>query len=192
MSAAPDVEAEVRAACERGDHDAAATAALAGYGRELAAYLAAVLRDAAAADDVLAQVAEQLWRALPTFRWESSLRTFAYTIARHAWLRWLRDPARRVARVPLSSPSVEAVVAAARSETASYLRTAARDRIAALRAALDPDDQSLLILRVDRGLAWRDVARVMADDDADLDKVAAALRKRFERLKAELRAAYER
>jgi RNA polymerase sigma-70 factor (ECF subfamily) len=184
-----DVEAEIRSAWDRRDFDGAATAALAAYGRELASYLAAVLRNAADADDVLAQVAEQLWKALPTFRWECTIRTFVYTLARHAWLRHVREPKRE--RVSLSSPSVEVVVAKARSETAEYLRTAARDRINALRAALDPDDQSLLILRVDRGLAWREVARVMPEGEDDLDKRAAALRKRFERLKRELRAAYD-
>jgi RNA polymerase sigma-70 factor, ECF subfamily len=66
-------------------------------------------------------------------------------------------------------------------------------RVAKLRAELDPEDQTLLILRVNRQLPWRDIARIMTDegdasDDDELKRRAAALRKRFERLKEELRA----
>jgi RNA polymerase sigma-70 factor (ECF subfamily) len=94
--------------------------------------------------------------------------------------------------VPLDDSGVEALVAQVRSRTATFLRTETRDKIARLRAALDPDDQTLLILRINRGLAWRDIARVLTPDGdattpAALDKRAAALRKRFERLKTELK-----
>ena len=53
----------------------------------------------------------------------------------------------------------------------------------------DPDDQTLLILRIDRALPWIDIARVMTDepDEPDLSRHAAALRKRFERLKQRIR-----
>ena len=51
-----------------------------------------------------------------------------------------------------------------------------------------PDGGTLLVLRVDRRMSWRDIARVMADaPDEDLDKFAATLRKRFERVKERLR-----
>jgi RNA polymerase sigma-70 factor (ECF subfamily) len=53
-----------------------------------------------------------------------------------------------------------------------------------LRESLDPEEQTLLILRVDKGMAWEDVAEVLR---ADGEPVApAALRKRFERLKEKL------
>ena len=45
-----------------------------------------------------------------------------------------------------------------------------------------------MILRVNRQLPWRDIAQIIDDDAEDIDKRAAALRKRFERLKDELRA----
>jgi hypothetical protein len=49
-----------------------------------------------------------------------------------------------------------------------------------------------LILRVDRGLAWNEIAQSMDDGDApltdtELHRQAAALRKRFERIKDRLR-----
>jgi hypothetical protein len=48
----------------------------------------------------------------------------------------------------------------------------------------------LLVLRIDRRLAWDDVARVFAGpgaSSAEIKKHSAALRKRFERIKAELK-----
>jgi RNA polymerase sigma-70 factor (ECF subfamily) len=61
-----------------------------------------------------------------------------------------------------------------------------------LRQTLPPDDQMLLILRVDGGMDFRELAVAMAandavSDDAELDREAARLRKRFERVKERLR-----
>ena len=64
------------------------------------------------------------------------------------------------------------------------------DVYARIRRQLPEDDQTLLVLRVDRNLPWRDIALVLlggdAGDDA-LTRKAAALRKQFERVKDELR-----
>lgn len=151
-----------------------------------------ILRSAVDADDVFSATSESLWLSLASFRWDCSVRTYAYTIARHAAFKHLRDPQRRRRSAPLSDPSVQAVVADVRSRTATYLRTESRDKIAALRAELEPDDQTLLILRVNRKLGWRDIAKIMSDGEAEeegsLARRTAALRKRFERLKIELRA----
>jgi len=47
--------------------------------------------------------------------------------------------------------------------------------LAQIRATLDPEDQELLTLRVDRELEWEEISVV-------LDSTSVALRKRFERL----------
>jgi RNA polymerase sigma-70 factor (ECF subfamily) len=80
-----------------------------------------------------------------------------------------------------------------RSDTASYLKTQRRSRIAALRDALPLEDQELLVLRVDRRLAWNDIARVLLHpEDGEvltseaLEREAARLRKRFQILKRQL------
>jgi RNA polymerase sigma-70 factor (ECF subfamily) len=62
----------------------------------------------------------------------------------------------------------------------------------ALRERLDPEDQTLLILHVDRALTWPEIALVLHDEAAPLEgaehgRAAARLRKRFERVKAEFR-----
>ena len=60
-----------------------------------------------------------------------------------------------------------------------------------LRATLTPDEQSLLMLRVDRGLSWEDVSRVLYDDgepdDATIRRHAVNLRQRFRQLTERLR-----
>jgi RNA polymerase sigma-70 factor, ECF subfamily len=187
-----DIERRIRETLEVDGVDRATTLALEAYGAELMSYLVALSRSVTDADDVFGAVAEALWRGLPTFRWESSVRTLAYAIARNAYLKHVRTARRGGVRVALSSPSAEAVVAGVRSRTATYLQTEVKDKIAKLRAELDPEDQTLLILRVNRQLPWRDIARIMTDegdasDDVELKRRAAALRKRFERLKEELR-----
>ncbi len=76
----------------------------------------------------------------------------------------------------------------------SYLQTQRKTRIAALRQSLSTEDQTLLVLRVDKQLDWTDLARVMrADDDAGpppsqatLKREAARLRKRFQLIKEKL------
>jgi RNA polymerase sigma-70 factor (ECF subfamily) len=192
-----DVEGRIRAACEAGAWQEATTVAMKAYGPELVGYLAALTRNASDADDLFGQVAEALWRSLPSFRWESSLQTYAYTLARHAWLRRGRESRHQAKREPLSSPAVEAVVADVRSRTATYLRTESKDKIARLRQTLDPDDQALLILRINRRMEWREIAIALSDpgeetDRAALDRRAAALRKRLERLKVQLRERLDR
>lgn len=184
-----EAEAQVRALCEGGEPTAAATLGIEAYGPEILGYLLAVTRDETDAHDAFALFSEDLWRGLPSFRWDSTLRTWSYTLARHALHRLRRDPHRRAnRRVPLSrSPEVYDVAERVRTATSVYLRTDVKDQVAALREELDPEDQTLFILRINRKMAWSDIARIMAEDaDADEDELkrtAARLRKRFERAK---------
>ena len=56
---------------------------------------------------------------------------------------------------------------------------------------LEPDDKTLLVLRVDRDLAWGEIARIMlgetAPSETDVSRETVRLRKRFQLLKVELR-----
>ena len=184
MPASDALEHEVRALCDAGDHDAAATAALRGYGPELYSFLAALDRNLA--DDAFAETAARLWRGLPAFAWQSSLRTWAYTIARNTAHTVRRDHR----EVPLDDASeVGRLAKEVRTATQPYLRTDVKDKFAELRASLPVEDQELLILRVDRALDWKDLAQALADeplDGAALDREAARLRKRFSVLKTKL------
>ncbi|HVK73919.1 MAG TPA: hypothetical protein VM734_11400 [Kofleriaceae bacterium] len=194
-----DREAAMRAACAAARWDQAATLVLGAYGQELVEYLVVLARSEADGGDAFSLFAERLWRGLPAFRWDASMRTWCYVLARRALADVKRaGPARRARLAqPLSeTPELDALAVAVRTRTITFLRSEARDALAKVRAALDADDQELLVLRVDRKLPWRDVARIMARDDeldpAGLNRRAATLRKRFEVLKGRLRDAIAR
>jgi RNA polymerase sigma-70 factor, ECF subfamily len=183
-------EAEIHAAWSSADHPLAVTRLLESYGDELLQFLVAMTRDEADGNEGFSVLCEDLWKGIARFRGECSFRTWSYLLARHALGKLRRDPHRRRAR-PLPDGELAALVDRVRTQTASFLRTENRDLVATLRAGLDPDDQALLILRVGRGLAWKEIARVIGEtaepDDEELVRRAAALRKRFERVKAELK-----
>ncbi len=176
------VETRVLAHSEAGRPDEAATAAIEGYGAAVFGYLRSVLDDEDDARDAYAQWAEDLWKGLPGFRREASLRGWTYRLAWHAACRLRRDPYRaRGVRLPTSAASRLAASVAA-STVATGSRRAGLDR---LRAQLPPEDCTLLTLRLDRELEWDEVAVVLSAEGAPVG--AAALRKRFERLKERLR-----
>jgi RNA polymerase sigma-70 factor (ECF subfamily) len=76
-----------------------------------------------------------------------------------------------------------------RTETSEYLRSEARDRVAALRSSLSEDERTLLTLRIDRGLSFREITEVLGETVGEGDAKAqeARLRKRFQLLKEKLR-----
>jgi len=190
-------EAPIRDAHRRSDFSASATAALEVYGPEVLGFLIAILKDEAVGSDVFSQFCEDLWTGLPSFRWECTFRTWAYTLARNAARRYLRSPHLK-RNTQLSRDALAEVADKVRTSTISYLRSEVKQGVQRLRESLDEEDQALLILRVDRNLPWNDVARIMLNEGegegasdaaspAAIARKAAALRKRFERVKDHLR-----
>jgi RNA polymerase sigma-70 factor (ECF subfamily) len=178
-----DLEQTISGHLAAGELDAAATAALSGLGPQIFGYLAAMLRDDDAAYDVFGQFSEELWKSIRTFRGESSFKTWAYKLVMHSLARYRRDGYRKRA-IPLGS-EVSAIAEDVRSSTPPYKRSEVKDRLAELREALDPDEQTLLFLRVDQKLPWTDVAAIVAEQGEAI--AVATLRKRFERAKLRLR-----
>ena len=136
---------------------------------------------------------ERLWRGLPGFGWQCSLRTWAYTLARNCSVSYLRSAQRRarhLAAVPVSNLASQ-VAAEVRARTHAFQRTEAKSKMAALRASLADDDQALLTLRIDRRLEWKDIARIMLGEDSEpapavLARESQRLRKRFQAVKDRL------
>jgi RNA polymerase sigma-70 factor, ECF subfamily len=181
-----DAEQSVRRLCERGEYDQATTAALKAYGNEVLRFLIAFQKNETVASDVFSVFAEDLWRSMETFAWECSLRTWAYTLARRASFR----AGRRKRHAAASPSAISKLTQQIRTETLTYLRTEKRTRIRALRDSLPEEDQALLVLRVDRGLGWDELARVLSENDLDSDALAreaARLRKRFQLVKEKLK-----
>lgn len=171
-----------------GDRARATEAALRELGPEIFGWLVSRMRSEAEAADAFALFSEDLWHSLARHQGRCSLRTWCYMLARQAASRVV---ASRGPSVPLSQVPVSQVAVEVRETTRGYLRSEAKARVRLLRERLDPDDQLLLILRIDKNLGWRDIAQVMlgeAADDAAVTRGAAAQRKRFERVKARLRA----
>ncbi|MBI5544282.1 MAG: sigma-70 family RNA polymerase sigma factor [Deltaproteobacteria bacterium] len=166
-----------------------ATEALEAWGGELLGFLVALHHDEELGAESFSVFAEAFWRGLPNFENRSSLRTWAYVVARNAAHRAHRD--RKTSWVALSSPEVARIEAKVRTETLPFLRGGLREGLAQLRADLNEDDRALLVLRVSRGQSWTDIARILGPSDEPeaseaLTRRAAALRKRFQRLKEEL------
>jgi RNA polymerase sigma-70 factor, ECF subfamily len=166
-----------------GELAAGAEAVVRDHGPQILGYLTSILRNDADAAEVFSQFTEDLWRGLPGFRGECPVRVWAYRLAWHAAARHLRDPYRRRGR-RLETTELSRIADEVRSSVLPG-RTDARQRgIERLRSQLSPAEQTLLVLRLDRGLSWREVAEVLAEDGAVVDE--PALRKRFERLKERL------
>lgn len=190
MTHTPDPrEADVLALIAGGDVERATEAALRRYGGELIGWLCSVLRSEAEAHDAFSWLAEQLWRSLPKFEGRCSVRTWCYMLARRA-TSWVRERPHH-AREELVSQIPSVAHAAVDVWNGTQRSDARREGIyAELRGELAEEDQLVLVLRVDRDLAWRDIAQVVLGADASEDELtrrAAALRKQFERIKLQLR-----
>jgi len=176
------VEERVRTLLAAGDTRGAATEAIRGLGPKIHGYLRSVLRDDADAAEAFSVFAERLWRGIDGFRGESSFRTWAFRIAWNAALN-VRDEAWRRLGRRFESGEASRLAEEVRTQTAVKVERQ-RDALEILRATLSPEEQTLLVLRIDQKLAWDEIAAVLVADGAPVE--AAALRKRFERLKERL------
>lgn len=185
-----DVEARLTRALRERAFDRVATLAVEAYGAELHGFLLSTLGNPGDAGDVFSQVIETFWRGLPRFAGRCSVRTWLYLLARHAEVNHRRSPWHGARRT--GDARLDAMIDQVRSETPPWQRTEVKNRWSAVRDALAPDDRALLVLRVDRDLAWADIARVTLGDTepdaAALDRESRRLRKRFQLLKQRLRA----
>jgi RNA polymerase sigma-70 factor (ECF subfamily) len=185
-----EFDERVHAGIAEGAVAEAATLTLREYGAEIFGFLAGIVgeRDA---DEVLSAFSERLWRALNGFEGRCSVRTWCYVLARHELGRFQRGQRRHANRcVPISQ--YEDALAVVRSASRSTFATAKRQKLAKLRDELPDDDRTLLILRIDRNLAWDDIALAFSDAPEtmtaeDKKRVAARLRKRFQLIKDRLK-----
>lgn len=180
-------EQDIAARLTAGDLEQAAVLTLRAYGPEILGFLLVQLRSPQHADDVFSTFAEDLWRSLPNLTLHTSMRAYAYALARNAKHRFLaRDLRKQRAHAPISEGHVlSQLVAQVRTGTAQYIATASKNKLSELRERLSEDEQALLTLRVDRGLEWREIAEVFGET-ADLTRAAAQKRKRFQLIKDKL------
>ncbi|MFT3925567.1 MAG: hypothetical protein QM778_23710 [Myxococcales bacterium] len=186
-----EIETQVGKALDAQDFDLALTLAIKAYGGELLGFIESRVGSLEDAREAFGWFAEDLWRSLPKFERQCSMRTWAYALARNASARFCaRELAPRKKAVPLSRVSRLSLLMLAESTRDSV--HAEEDKIARLRKQLSEEEQLLLTLRIDRGLDWKDVARVISFaagevDTATLEREALRLRQRFHVLKGKLR-----
>lgn len=181
---AAEAEARLRALLDAGDVKGAATGAIRAYGPELLRYLRTLLGREADAQEAFSAACERLWRALPEFRGEASLRTWCFRLAWSAAADLKKEAwTARGRRLETG----EATGLADDGRTRSWLRAERlRLSLADLRRALTLEEEGLLRLRVDQGLSWAECAEVLAAGGRR--PTVEALMKRFERVKARLGA----
>jgi RNA polymerase sigma-70 factor, ECF subfamily len=188
-----DFEQDVVRALAGGDHALAATHTLRRLGPEILAFLLGRLRDETLASEAFSMFAEDLWRTMPDLELTVGMRAYAFAIARNAAFRLLDRRVRPDRRnIGLTAAGVWSEVAEqVQSATLAYLRTDTKDAFAQLRQQLSEEEQTLLTLRVDRQLAWSEIAQVFAGleplSEEEAKRASARLRKRFEATKNKLR-----
>ncbi len=179
------IEGAIAAALDAGDLERAASLTLRHYGPEILGFLMAQLRSDQHAEDVFSMFAEDLWRGLGKLTLRSSMRAYAYCLARNASHRFLaRELRKKRAQVNIEE-HISKLVEQVRTETAIYLATDSKHKLSQLRDRLSADEQALLTLRIDRGLAWAEIAEIFGEGD-EPRRAAARYRKRFQQLKQKL------
>jgi RNA polymerase sigma-70 factor, ECF subfamily len=183
-------ERAIRVHCAAGNYGLALEEVWKAYRTEMFRFLVGVLHDEDAAHEVFGAFSEEVWKGLPGFRWESSFRTWGYRLLKASWSHYLRSPKRREQAVSASLMPEQA--APNRSVTNPWVRTDVKQEFIALRQQLDPTDQVILMLRIDRKMEWMEIARIMEEGDepaseAALQRKSAALRQRFQGIKERLR-----
>jgi RNA polymerase sigma-70 factor (ECF subfamily) len=177
-----ELDRVVRERQAAGDADGAATAVIEALGPGILRYLRSMLRVEEDAADAFSQWSENVWTGLPSFRGESSLKTWSYRLAWNA-AQNLRDQAWRRRGQRLSSGQASVLAESIRTRSVVVVERQ-RQALDQLRASLSDEDRSLLVLRLDQQLAWNEVAEVMAVEGKRIDP--ATLMKRFERIKTRL------
>ncbi len=175
-------EDQIRQLLASGQHGPATTALLSEVTPHVKPYLVSLLRDEMEAAEAYSMFAEAIWKGLPTFRGEASLRTWAFRLAWSA-ARAVRRSAWRRRHERLRTSAASRV--AAEVPTSSDARfEQQRSALELLRASLSLRDQSLLELRIDQRLSWSEIAEILTTPAHPVD--VTALMKRFERLKQRL------
>lgn len=185
------LEETIRALQAAGANDRAVTIALEAWGAEISrTQLTLVHGDVDRARDAFGIFCEDLWKGFASFEWRSKLRTWLHTLGRNAVSRLHRD-AYGKRRTPMPTDGVPEAVIHQTFGTGLGMQTAF-GHLLGLMSELDEEDQWLLVYRDDLELNWNDIVPVFFPDEPHDDpetekKLAARLRKRYQRARDELR-----
>lgn len=185
-------EVAVKTLHEAGDLAGATTLALRLYGVDVARFLSIRMRRKSDAEDAFSQFCEDMWRGITGFDWRCSLRTWLLTLAQHAAARLLNTAYRRREAYVTTLDDDVLPTHGLFVSAPDHVRAEVQDRVRALRLQLPDEQQTLLTLRIDRALSWRELAVALDDvsadaDELELQRASARLRTRFGYVKRRLR-----
>jgi RNA polymerase sigma factor (sigma-70 family) len=171
---------EARIPGPSGDDDARTRRArwagtLADHGRGISRLAGSYTRSVAEREDLEQDIALALWRALPTFRGESSLKTFAYRVARYCCFRHVRQ------RKDLENPADPQTVADPGANVESVMLHA--DQRALIEQALTdlPDNlESVLTLHL-TGHSYAQIAETLGISERNVSVRLSRARTRLRR-----------
>jgi RNA polymerase sigma-70 factor (ECF subfamily) len=139
------------------------------------AYVASMLRDRSAAEEVTAQAFERAYRKRATYRQgRGSPEAWLFGIARHAALDELRRLKRRA---PLEADPEDLSAIAPEDHADGIVR---RETVRAALATLEPRDRDLVALKFQAGLSNAEIARVLATSESN---VGTKLHRTMEKLR---------
>jgi len=147
--------------------------------------------DRDAAEDIAAEVWIEVFRSAASFRGDSSLRTWLYSVARNVCLQWRKRRGAAAGRlVPLDGEDDEPIdVPDGEPPILDALETLERERV--VRAAVErlaPHHRVVLLLREWEGLSYEEIARAL---DLPLGTVRSRLHNALARLTLHLKSALE-
>jgi RNA polymerase sigma-70 factor (ECF subfamily) len=113
------------------------------YYKDIYGYLYSLCRDASLAEDLTSEVFLEVVRSLASFRGESDVKTWLFSIARHRWYAWLRKQNRQIPTQSIhelwetaepgseegSAAEAEAVIRAALAEETAVVQRVVQLRI---------------------------------------------------------------
>jgi RNA polymerase sigma-70 factor, ECF subfamily len=129
-------------------------------------------------DDLLQEIATELWHSIPKRRGESAETTWIYRVALYTALGWTRKEARhRAGRMPLDEvqPALRAL---------SEHRDPRLDWLYARIAELDEADRSLMLLVLE-GFAYREMAEILGITESNVGVKISRIKRRFSQLAME-------
>jgi RNA polymerase sigma-70 factor (ECF subfamily) len=126
-------------------------------------------------DDLLQEIALQVWRSLESFEGTSSLGTWAYRVALNTALAWRRKATTRGSKLKQTNHDVDQLADAV-GEAAEPNVTAVLDRFL---ASLNEADRAVMLLHLD-GVAQADAAEVLGVEPGAYWTRLHRIRKRFE------------
>ena len=163
---------EIQKLVEQGDHNGAVELGLQQHGPEIYGYLITLLRSEDDASDVYQEFCIKLLRSMERFQFRCAFRTWAYRLAHNEAMSFLRGP-ERWRRTRLSSHG-EANLQAASARSRTTIRTEHRDRYLRLKERLEPQEQAVLTLRVDRKMPYREIVEILTEETGKPLSVANA------------------